>query len=156
MPTLFIPGKIHQSARRHKGPSLKTPQHILVIGDCEQAASKLPLVDADNYRFSYCAGDNRDSESIIKGRPFDWILFDGNSLCGDQTDLIRSLRTIGFFSSETTAQGRSRCQLEWNEQGVLQLHCCMQAKLRNSAAGQSDEDQDGCVFEFHGPMKRAG
>ncbi len=156
MPTLFTPGKIHQSIRRHKGPSVKSPQHILVIGDSEQAVSKLPLVDADNYRFSYCARDNRDSESIVNGRPFDWILLDGNSLRGDQKELIRSLRTIGFFSSGKMAQGRSRCQLEWTEQGVLQLHCCMQANLQNIAAGQSDEDQDGCVFEFHGPMKQAG
>jgi hypothetical protein len=153
---LFIPGKVRQSARRHKGPVVSTPQRILIVGNGGQAVSELPFVDADNYQFSYCAGDSRDSDLIINGRPFDWILLDGNSLHGDQMDLIRSLCTIGFFYSGEMAAGKSRCQLEWTDQGVLELHCCMQASLRSVAVRQSSEEQDSCVFEFHGPMIQTG
>jgi hypothetical protein len=131
-------------------------QHILVVGDSERATGELPLVDADNHHFSYCAGDSCDSELIRSGFPFDWILFDGSSLHGDQMDLIRSLRTIGFFYSGVETPVHSGCQLEWSEQGVLELHCCMRAGLQKTAVRQSDEAQGGCVFEFHGPMKRTG
>ena len=135
---------------------MSKPQRILVVGDCEQAVSELPLVDADNYRFSYCAGDSCASELITNGRPFDWILLDGNSLHGDQMDLIRSLCAIGFFYSGEKVSGKSACQLEWTDQGVLELHCCMQAGLWSAAARPSDEEQDSCVFEFHGPMTQTG
>jgi hypothetical protein len=71
-------------------------------------------------------------------------------------DLIRSLRTIGFFYSGVETPVHSGCQLEWSEQGVLELHCCMRAGLQQTALRQSGEAQDSCVFEFHGPMKRTG
>ena len=153
---LFIRETVLQSAGRRKGPEVKITEHILIIGGSEQAVSKLPFVDADNYQFSYCARDNRDSESIVNGHSFDWILFDGASLRGDQMDLIQSLRTIGFFSSDKMTRGRSRCQLEWTEKGVLQLHCCMQAGLQGAAAGQISEEKESCIFEFHAPMKQVG
>ena len=94
---LSIPGKARQLIGLHKGSVVNKAQRILVVGNCEQAVSELPLVDADNYRFSYCAGDSRVSELITNGRPFDWILLDGNSLHGDQMYLIRSLCALGFF-----------------------------------------------------------
>ena len=153
---LSIPGNVNQLAGLHKESVVRKPQRILVVGDCEQAVSELPFIDADNYRFSYCAGDSRVSELITNGRPFDWILLDGNSLHGDQMDLIRSLCAIGFFYSGGKAFGKSRCQLEWTDQGVLELHCCMQAGLRSAAARPSGEEQDSCVFEFHGPMTQTG
>lgn len=153
---LFIPGKAPQLVRRHKEPVVSKPQRILVVGDCEQAVSELPFADADNYRFSYCAGDSRDRELINNGHPFDWILLDGNSLHGDQTDLIRSLCTISFFYTGAGTPGKSRCQLEWTDQGVLELHCCMRAGLKNAAVRQSNEEQESCIFEFHGPMTQAG
>ena len=153
---LSIPGKARQLIGLHKGSVVNKPQRILVVGDCEQAVSELPFIDADNYRFSYCAGDSRVSELITNGRPFDWILLDGNSLHGDQMDLIRSLCAIDFFYSGGKASAKSRCQLEWNDQGVLELHCCMQAGQRSAAARPSGEEPDSCVFEFHGPMTQAG
>ena len=156
MPMLCTRGTALQSVGRRKGPGVKTTQHVLIIGDSEQAVRKLPLVNADDYQFSYCARDNRDSESIVNRHSFDWILFHGASLRGDQMDLIQSLRTIGFFSSEKMTRGRSGCQLEWTEKGILQLHCCMQAGLHNAAAGECGEDQHSCIFEFHAPMKQVG
>lgn len=153
---LFIQGKAHQLVGLHKGPVVSKPKRILVVGDYEQTISELPLVNAGNYHFSYCAGDSRDSELTGNGRPFDWILVDGHSLHGDQMDLIRSLCTIGFFYGRAGKPGNSRCQLEWSDQGVLELHCCMQAGLKNAAVRPSGEEQDSCIFEFHGPMTRAG
>lgn len=152
----FIPHKVPRSVRRHKGPLVSKSQHILVVCDSGQAVSELPLADTGNYRFSYCAGDNRESELMRSRYPFDWILLDGKSLHGDQMELIRSLCTIGFFYPDIGMQGISGCQLEWNAQGVLELHCCMRAGSRKTSARQSGEDQDACIFEFHGPMKRTG
>ena len=153
---LSIPHKAHQSSRRHKERVVSKPQRILIVSDLEHAVSELPVGDADNYLFSYCAGDGRDSEFIKSERPFDWLLLDGNLLHGDQMDLMRSLRTIGFFYAGTGIPGKSRCQLEWTDQGVLELHCCMRPGLQNAVAPQSADEQDSCVFEFHGPMSQTG
>ncbi len=153
---LSIPHKAHQSSRRHKERVVSKPQRILIVSDCEHAVSELPVREADNYLFSYCAGDGRDSEFIKSGRPFDWLLLDGNLLHGDQMDLMRSLRTIGFFYAGTGIQGISGASSSgltrefWNCIAVCGRVC------ENSVARQSGEDQDSCVFEFHGPMSRTG
>ena len=126
-------------------------QHVLIVAGPGQVKNRLPLTDSECFCFSYCAEDNLESELLNSSHPYDWVLLDGKSLHGDQMELVRSLRAIGFFLPATMDSGGSICQLERTDQGVLQLHCCMRTRKRSST-----EDQDGCVFEYHAPMTKTG
>lgn len=129
---------------------------ILVIGCTERAEALIRDSQGDRYRFTCCAGDNHTGTSTGQtGRHYDWIVINGEALGGDETELIRSLRAMGFFSRT----GGQRCGVEWLPDGTLELHCCAQASMRGLRAltGQYLESGIGdLVFEYHAPVKRTG
>jgi len=139
---------------------MKKQVHILVIGDSEEAVPEIFGQRQGHHQFTYCArGNYANGLNNQPGRFYDWIVIDGGSLGGDETELIRSLRAMGVFSPQNEDQEKQRCGVEWSQEGVLQLRCCMQGsrnKSRLAVDPVQDEQQNGFVFEFHAPMKRTG
>lgn len=125
-------------------------------------AKELPNVERDRFRFTYCAGDDRNVEPPLTANgTFDWVLVDGGLINGDQKELFQSLRAIGFLFSDASCGGQQSCRVEWTPEGVLELHCCMQGRRENRKAAasqrrQAGESLDGFVFEYHAPMKKTG
>ncbi|VAW82541.1 hypothetical protein MNBD_GAMMA13-1427 [hydrothermal vent metagenome] len=117
-------------------------QHILIVGDPRDVASELPFVNSKDCCFSYCAVGNLDGELRNSRYPYDWVLFSGKS---------RSLRAVGLSSGDPALSAQSSCQLEWTDQGILRLHCCMHACKQGSIEGQ-----DACIFEYHASMTKTG
>ena len=138
---------------------MKKQVDILVIGDAGEAVPDFLGQPQDHHRFTYCARDDCARGSAERpGRCYDWVVIEGESLVRDETDLIQSLRAMGFFLHENK-RGEHRCGVEWSREGVLQLRCCMQASARapGCRAQQTDAGpQNGFVFEYHAPVKRTG
>jgi hypothetical protein len=139
---------------------MKKQVQILVIGNTEKAVPEFLRRQEGHHQFSYCARDNYANDlNNQSGRCYDWIVIDGESLGGGETELIQSLRAMGFFLQQNGDQEKHRCGVEWSQEGVLQLRCCMQVSRNESrlAVHQvQDEQQNGFVFEFHAPVKRTG
>ncbi len=139
---------------------MKKQSHILVIGDSGEVVPELFGQQQSNHKFTYCARDNyANSLNDQPGRYYDWIVIDGGSLGGDKTELIQSLRAMGIFLQPTEGQEEQHCAVEWSQEGVLQLRCCMQGSRNKTSPAVDpvqDEQQDGFVFEYHAPMKRTG
>ena len=139
---------------------MKKQVQILIIGDGEEAVPSIIGEQQDHYQFTYCArGNYANGLNKPLGRVFDWVVIDGESLGGGETEFIRCLRAMGFSLPQNEIQEKHRCGVEWSQEGVLQLRCCMQASRNESrlAVHQvQDEQQNGFVFEFHAPMERTG
>lgn len=139
---------------------MKKQVQILVIGDADKAVPEFLRQQEGHHQFTYCARDNYANGSNNQpGRCYDWIVIDGESLGGDETELIQSLRAMGFFLQQQEDQGEHRCGVEWSQDGVLQLRCCMQVssnESRQTVHQVQDKQQNGFVFEFHAPVKRTG
>ncbi len=136
---------------------------ILVIGDTDAGTPEFLRHQRGHYQFTYCARDNYANDSHHRpGRFYDWIVIDGESLGGDETELVQSLRTMGFLSEQGKGRAGHRCGVEWSRDGILQLRCCMQAsqkEARHQAAVRRqslDKQQGGFVFEYHAPVKKTG
>ncbi len=126
--------------------------HILIVGDPGQVVSELNISNIDDLCFSYCSADDFARELFNSYQSYDWVLFNEKSLHGAQLEMVRALRMLGFFLPDEDKRntGQSRCQLEWTEEGVLQLRCCMQAHTRKQSSMECQCDN---AFEYHAPMK---
>ena len=132
--------------------------HILVLGDATEAAALPGYPATTGVHFSLCAEDNDKVTSHRQpGRRYDWVLVNTRSFDGDETDLIQSLRTAGFFISGRRSPVRRSCGVEWLADGRLQMHCCRQTSMRESCASSRYDmpEDDSFVFEYQAPVKRA-
>ncbi|WP_132971970.1 acyl-homoserine-lactone synthase [Thiogranum longum] len=107
------------------------------------------------YQLEYDEFDDRDPVYMLAED--DWLLVNARSFDGDETDLIQSLRTAGFFIPGRTTALRQSCGVEWLADGRLQMHCCRQASLREPCASSRFDvpEDDSFVFEYQAPVKRA-
>ncbi len=140
---------------------MKKQVRILVIGDTDHAAPEILRQGKEHHQLTYCArGDHAVGSNNQSGRYYDWIVIDGGSLGGDETDLIQSLRAMGLLLPREECKGQRRCGVEWSQDGVLQLRCCMQGPKHKSRKAiqhaAADKQQNGFVFEYHAPVKRTG
>lgn len=134
-------------------------QHILLFSDHQRPAAELPLRRGDRYRLTHCARDVQGIDAL-KGiqQRFDWILFDGAWMDGDQMEIVRSLCTMGLLFPESARGGcnSQSCRVEWDANGVLQLHCGQAGGRAGLQSQRCDSDAEGFIFEYHAPMKRTG
>ncbi len=134
-------------------------QRILVCSDQRQSAAELPLRRGDRYRLTHCARDDQGID--VTGRMqqrYDWILFEGALMDGDQMELVRSLRAMGLLFPESGRGGCNyrSCRVEWSPNGILELHCGRRGGCGDTPPDRPDKEAEGYVFEYHAPMKRTG
>ena len=92
---------------------MKKHVHILVIGNTEKAVPAFLRQQEGHHLFTYCARDNYTNDlNNQPGRCYDWIVIDGESLGGDETELIQSLRATGFFYNRM--ETRRSIAVVWN------------------------------------------
>ena len=140
---------------------MKKQGEILVIGDTGCAEDLKRSLHGDHYRFTCCTGDNHaGTPSDQTGRCYDWVVINGGVLGGDEMELIRSLRAMGFFNRLHPSAIGPGCGVEWLPDGTLQLRCCAQAQQRHCMTSKrgtaQGRDVQGFVFEYHAPVKRTG
>lgn len=141
---------------------MKQP-HILLFSDHRRSAAELPLPSDDRYTLTCCTGDSHGVDAAIERiqNRFDWILIDGATMGGDQTEFFQSLRAIGFLLSEGDAGScqPASCRVEWDANGTLQLCCKRRTAVRSQRKPLPtgpNEEGDGFIFEYHAPMERTG
>lgn len=137
-------------------------QHILLFSDHPRPSGDLPVVAGGRYRVIYCASDDRGADVIeALQQRVDWLLIDGAEMGGNQKEFFQLLRAIGFLLSERES-GRCqdiRCHVEWDANGVLQLHCSRLPVNRHDATATRLDpaaDVGSYIFEYHAPMHKTG
>ena len=134
-------------------------QRILLFSDHHRPAAELPLRRGARYQLTHCARGGQGIDALNKMQQrFDWILLDGALMDGDQKEMVRSLRAMGLLMPESGEGGCSipSCKVEWDANGVLQLHCSRQAVCANLRSDRYGDNAEGFIFEYHAPMKRTG
>lgn len=134
-------------------------QRILLFSDHQRPAAELPLRRGARYQLTHCARGDQGIDALdsIQQR-FDWILFDGALMDGDQKEIVQSLRAMGLLFPESGRPGcnRKSCKVEWDSNGILQLHCSRQRECVALQPDRQGDEADGFIFEYHAPMKRTG
>jgi hypothetical protein len=134
-------------------------QRILLFSDRQRPAAELPLRRGARYQLTHCARGDQGIDAVSKMQQrFDWILFDGALMDGEQKEIVRSLRAMGLLFPESCkgACDTPSCKVEWDANGILQLHCSRQAGCVDFQSDQHGDHAEGFIFEYHAPMKRTG
>lgn len=134
-------------------------QHILLFSDHPRATAELPLRRDARYQLTHCARGDREVDVIDRVQQrFDWILVDGALMDGDQTEFVETLRAMGLLFRDRGGGecNHHSCKVEWDTNGILQLHCSKRASCAGFQSDRHGYDTDGFVFEYHAPMKRTG
>ena len=138
---------------------MKNARRVLIVGEPDGVESLFRDEHKGSYQFTYCARDNRSGVFPKDAPGYDWVLIKGEALAGDKKDLIQSLDAMGSLADEPQLRLMQRCGVEWQQDGTLQLRCCMQSSDRPPhpvQEAQPDQYDQGYVFEFHAPVKRTG
>jgi|GEM_PF-2987094 len=134
-------------------------QHILLFSDHRRPAAELPLRRSARYQLTHCVRGDQGIGAIDRMQPrYDWILLDGALMDGDQMEFVRSLDTMGLLFPED-ARGvcnRQSCKVEWDANGILQLHCSRRGECAGVKTAGPGVDTESFIFEYYAPMKGTG
>lgn len=141
---------------------------ILVAGGGTCAADLIEaLARPGNYEITHCTNETCALAELLR-QEYDWAIISGNNQGGDKTDnarLIRAMASVlgqkaGPATPPVLEQARpgdgASCGVEWTDDGILQLHCCLHTLLKTAGARQKPvvADLGEILFEYHAPCSK--
>ncbi len=142
--------------------------NILVVGRRQGLVTLLHALSEENFQgITHLADGAQALAELSQGvRHYKWVILEDQAIPGGGMDAAAVVRAMGSSSAlphllprEGGQQWRvepagRRCGVEWDENGVLQLHCCLQQSLLGPQREQGAETGPAFTFEYHAPCRK--